>query len=202
LALWITLGVIAAVVLVIGFIIVGMYNGLIRARLRVKEAWSGIDVQLKRRASLVPNLVETVKGYAAHEKAVFENVTRARSMLQQAGSPQEAAQANNMLTQTLRSLFAVAEAYPDLKANQNFLELQRELSDIEEKIAYSRQFYNSNVLSYNEKTATFPTVIFANMFNFEAAEFFEAEDEAREDVRVSFDAPPAVPPPVAPPTAT
>ena len=197
LAIWITLGVIGAVVLILGFIIVGMYNGLVRARLRVKEAWSGIDVQLKRRASLVPNLVETVKGYAAHEKTVFENVTRARSMLQQAGSPQEAAQANNMLTQTLRSLFAVAEAYPDLKANQNFLELQRELSDIEEKIAYSRQFYNGNVLSYNEKTATFPTIIFANMFNFEAAEFFEAEDEARQDVHVSFDTPAAAPPPPA-----
>ncbi len=200
-AIWITLGVIGAVVLVLGFIIVGMYNGLVRARLRVKEAWSGIDVQLKRRASLVPNLVETVKGYAAHEKAVFENVTRARSMLQQAGSPQEAAQANNMLTQTLRSLFAVAEAYPDLKANQNFLELQRELSDIEEKIAYSRQFYNGNVLSYNEKTATFPTVIFASMFNFEAAEFFEAEDEARQDVHVSFDTPAAAPPTATPPPA-
>ena len=200
-AIWITLGVIAAVVIILGFIIVGMYNGLVRARLRVKEAWSGIDVQLKRRASLVPNLVETVKGYATHEREVFENVTRARSMLQQAGSPGEAAQANNMLTQTLRSLFAVAEAYPDLKANENFLELQRELSDIEEKIAYSRQFYNSNVLSYNEKTATFPTIIFANMFNFEPAEFFEAEDEARQDVQVSFANPPAVPP-AAPPPAT
>ncbi len=200
-ALWITLGIIAVVVLVLGFIIVGMYNGLIRARLRVKEAWSGIDVQLKRRASLVPNLVETVKGYATHEREVFENVTRARSMLQQAGSPGEAAQANNMLTQTLRSLFAVAEAYPDLKANQNFLELQRELSDIEEKIAYSRQFYNSNVLSYNEQTATFPTVIFANVFNFEPAEFFEAEDEARQNVHVSFANPPAAPPAL-PPAAT
>ena len=200
-AIWITLGVIAAVVIILGFIIVGMYNGLVRARLRVKEAWSGIDVQLKRRASLVPNLVETVKGYATHEREVFENVTRARSMLQQAGSPGEAAQANNMLTQTLRSLFAVAEAYPDLKANENFLELQRELSDIEEKIAYSRQFYNSNVLSYNEKTATFPTIIFANMFNFEPAEFFEAEDEARQDVQVSFANPPAAPP-AAPPPAT
>jgi LemA protein len=145
-----------------------------------------------------------VKGYASHEREVFENVTRARAMLQQAGSPGEAAQANNMLTQTLRSLFAVAEAYPDLKANQNFLELQRELSDTEDKIAYSRQFYNSNVLSYNEKTATFPTVIFANMFNFEPEEFFEAEEEARQDVQVSFANPPAAPPaapPATPPTA-
>jgi LemA protein len=197
LATWIVIGIVVVVVILLIVAIIGLYNGLVRARLRVREAWSGIDVQLKRRASLVPNLVETVKGYAAHEREVFENVTRARSMLQQAGTPHDAAQANNMLTQTLRSLFAVAEAYPDLKANQNFLELQRELSDIEEKIAYARQFYNSNVLSYNEKTATFPSVIFANMFNFNPEEFFEAEDEARQDVRVSF-AP--APPPVAPPS--
>jgi LemA protein len=199
LAVWIVLGVVVAVIVIIVVAVIGMYNGLVRARLRVKEAWSGIDVQLKRRASLVPNLVETVKGYATHEREVFENVTRARSMLQQAGTPHDAAQANNMLTQTLRSLFAVAEAYPDLKANQNFLELQRELSDIEEKIAYARQFYNTNVLSYNEKTAVFPTVIFANMFNFEPEEFFEAEDEARQDVRVSFERPPVTPPSGAPP---
>ncbi len=182
----ITVGVIAAIIAVIVLFVIGMYNGLVRARLRVKEAWSGIDVQLKRRASLIPNLVETVKGYAQHEREVFENVTRARSMLQQAGTPGQAAEANNMLTQTLRSLFAVAEAYPDLKANQNFLDLQRELSDIEEKIAYARQFYNSNVLSYNTKTETFPSVIFANMFNFDPAEFFEAEEEARQDVKVDF----------------
>ena len=182
----IVLGVILAIVVVLVGILIGMYNGLIRARLRVKEAWSGIDVQLKRRASLIPNLVETVKGYAQHEREVFENVTRARSMLQQAGTPAQAAEANNMLTQTLRSLFAVAEAYPDLKANQNFLDLQNELSDTEDKIAYARQFYNTNVLSYNTKTETFPTVVFANMFNFEAAEFFEAEEEARQDVKVDF----------------
>ncbi len=182
----ITVGVIAAIIAVVVLLVIGMYNGLVRARLRVKEAWSGIDVQLKRRASLIPNLVETVKGYAQHEREVFENVTRARSMLQQAGTPGQAAEANNMLTQTLRSLFAVAEAYPDLKANQNFLDLQNELSDIEEKIAYARQFYNSNVLSYNARTETFPSVIFANMFNFEPAEFFEAEEGARQDVKVDF----------------
>jgi LemA protein len=181
--------VIVAVVVVLGLIMLGLYNGLVKARLRVKEAWSGIDVQLKRRASLIPNLVETVKGYAAHEKETFENVTRARAALQQAGTPGQAAEANNMLTQTLRSLFAVAEAYPDLKANQNFLELQRELSDIEEKIAYGRQFYNSNVLSYNTKTQTFPSLIFANTFGFKDEEFFEAEETAREDVRVSFSTP-------------
>jgi len=182
----ITVGVVVAIIAVIVLVVIGMYNGLVRARLRVKEAWSGIDVQLKRRASLIPNLVETVKGYAKHEREVFENVTRARSMLQQAGTPGQAAEANNMLTQTLRSLFAVAEAYPDLKANQNFLDLQNELSDIEEKIAYARQFYNSNVLSYNARTETFPSVIFANMFNFEPAEFFETEEGARQDVKVDF----------------
>lgn len=185
----ITVIVIVAIVVVLGLIAVGIYNGLVRARLRVREAWSGIDVQLKRRASLIPNLVETVKGYAAHEREVLENVTRARAALQQAGTPAQAAEANNMLTQTLRSLFAVAEAYPDLKANQNFLELQRELSDTEDKIAYARQFYNTNVLSYNTKLETFPSMIFANMFNFEASEFFEAEEEARQDVRVSFTTP-------------
>ncbi len=143
-------------------------------------------MQLKRRSSLIPNLVETVKGYASHERETFENVTRARAALQTAGSPAEAAQANNLLTQTLRSLFAVAEAYPDLKANQNFLELQAELTDTEDKIAYARQFYNSNVLSYNEKTTTFPSVILANMFGFQPEQFFEAEEEARQDVHVSF----------------
>jgi len=177
--------VIAVAVVVVVWAVL-MYNGLVKARLRTKEAWSGIDVQLKRRASLVPNLVETVKGYAAHEKETFENVTAARARLQQAGSPAQAAEANNMLTQTLRSLFAVAEAYPDLKANQNFLELQRELSDIEEKIAYARQFYNTNVLAYNAKTQTFPSTIFAGMFGFQPAEFFEADEAAREDVKVSF----------------
>ena len=193
--------VVIAVVVVVGFLVVGLYNGLVQGRLRVRESYSGIDVQLKRRASLIPNLVETVKGYAAHEKDVLENVTRARAMLQQAGTPGQAAEANNMLTSTLRSLFAVAEAYPDLKANQNFLDLQHELADIEEKIAYARQFYNSNVLSYNTKTATFPSVIFAGMFGFKPEEFFQAEEEARQDVKVSFaPAPPATPP--APPPAS
>ncbi len=196
--------VVVVVIAVLGFILMGLYNGLVRGRLRVKEAWSGIDVQLKRRASLIPNLVETVKGYAAHEREVLENVTRARAMLQQAGTPGQAAEANNMLTQTLRSLFAVSENYPDLKANQNFLELQHELSDIEEKIAYARQFYNTNVLSYNSSTATFPSVVFARMFGFQSEEFFEAQDEERQDVKVSFaPAPPAAPsPPASPPAAT
>ena len=190
-AMWIVIGVVVAIIVVLAFILVGMYNGLVQARLRVKEAWSGIDVQLKRRASLIPNLVETVKGYAAHERETLENVTAARAQLQQAGTPGQAAEANNMLTQTLRSLFAVAEAYPDLKANENFMQLQEELSDTEDKIAYARQFYNTNVLSYNTKTQTFPTLIFAGMFNFEEEEFFEAEEEARQDVQVSFTTPAA-----------
>ncbi len=182
----IVVGIIVVVLLVLIFWIIGMYNGLVRARIRVKEAWAGIDVQLKRRSSLIPNLVETVKGYAAHEKETLENVTRARAALDRAGSPREAAQADNVLQATLRSLFAVAEAYPDLKANENFRELQRELTDTEDKIAYSRQFYNTNVGNYNEKRLTFPTAIFAGMFNFGPEEFYEAEDEARQDVRVSF----------------
>jgi len=187
--------VIVGIVVVLGLILLGMYNGLVRSRLRVKEAWSGIDVQLKRRASLIPNLVETVKGYAAHERGTLEAVTSARAQLQQAGTPGQAAEANNMLTQTLRSLFAVAEAYPNLKADQNFRDLQAELTDTEDKIAYARQFYNTNVLSYNTKTQTFPSVIFANMFGFQPAEFFEAEEAAREDVKVSFTpTPPAATP--------
>src|SRR5438067_12924894 len=178
--------VVIAVVVVLGLVLLGMYNGLVRSRLRVKEAWSGIDVQLKRRASLIPNLVETVKGYAAHERGTLEAVTAARAQLQQAGTPGQAAEANNMLTQTLRSLFAVAEAYPNLKADQNFRELQAELTDTEDKIAYARQFYNRNVLGYNEKTSTFPSAVIANMFNFQPEQFFEAEEEARADVHVSF----------------
>jgi len=170
------------------FILWSTYNGLVRSRVHVKEAWSGIDVQLKRRSSLIPNLVETVKGYATHEREVFENVTKARAMLDNAQGAQQAAQADNVLTGALRSLFAVAEAYPDLKANQNFLELQRELTDTEDKIAYARQFYNTNVSSYNQKSQVFPSVIIARMFAFLPAEFFEAEPEARQDVKVSFSA--------------
>ncbi len=185
----ITVIVIAAVVVIIVGFLWATYNGLVSARIRVREAWAGIDVQLKRRSSLIPNLVETVKGYAAHERETLDAVTRARSGLDTAlrgGSAGAVAQADNMLTQTLRSLFAVSEAYPDLKANQNFLELQRELTDTEDKIAYSRQFYNANVSNYNTKIAVFPNVLIANMFGFHPAEFYEAEAAAREDVRVSF----------------
>ena len=181
--------IIAVVVLVLVVWLWATYNGLVAARIRVREAWSGIDVQLRRRSSLIPNLVETVKGYAAHERETFEAVTRARAQLdtaRQSGSAAQAAQADNMLTSTLRSLFMVAEAYPDLKANENFKELQRELTDTEDKIAYSRQFYNTNVGNYNEKIAVFPNVLLAGMFNFEPSEFYEAEETAREEVSVSF----------------
>lgn len=186
------MGVLIAVIVIVVLIVLviavfwGTYNGLVKARVRVKEAWSGIDVQLKRRSSLIPNLVETVKGYAAHEKEVLENVTRARAMLDNAQGAHQAAQADNVLTGALRSLFAVAENYPNLKANENFLELQRELSDTEDKIAYARQFYNTNVGNYNEKIGVFPNVLLAGMFGFQPSEFYEAEEAARQDVNVSF----------------
>jgi LemA protein len=178
--------IIVAVILVIGAFLWFLYNSIIVAKIRVSEAFSQIDVQLKRRADLIPNLVETVKGYAKHEKEVFEKVTEARASLVSAKGPQEKAEANNHLSQTLKSIFAVAEAYPDLKASQNFMELQQEVSDTEDKIAYSRQFYNSNVLDYNTKLKVFPNVIFAKLLNFQDSEFFGATDEERQPVKVSF----------------
>lgn len=200
----IIVAIIVAFIVIIGLIFVGMYNGLVRGRNRVKEAFAGIDVQLKRRASLVPNLVETVKGYAEHERGTFEAVTRARAMLERAGTPGDAAQANNMLTGALRSLFAVAENYPQLQAAENFRQLQAELSDIEEKIAFARQFYNSNVLDYNNRLQTVPTVFIAGMFGFQPEEFFEADEEGRAEVSVDFspDAPAAAPPAPAGPADT
>lgn len=164
-----------------------LYNSLVRLRIRVKEAWSGIDVQLKRRADLIPNLVETVKGYAKHEKTVFENVTKARAAMLAASGPHEKAQAENMLSSTLKSLFAVAEAYPKLQASENFKQLQEELTDTESKIAYSRQFYNANVRDYNTKIATFPNILLAGLFGFKEEEFFEAEDDERKPVKVDFE---------------
>jgi LemA protein len=163
-----------------------LYNSLVTAKVRISEALSHIDVQLKRRTDLIPNLVESVKGYAKHEKGLLENVTKARTELMGAKGAQEKAEANNMLTDTLKSLFAVAESYPDLKASENFKALQEELSDTENKIAYSRQFYNTNVLDYNTKIATFPSMIFANLFKFQAAEFFQTEEEDKKPVKVSF----------------
>ena len=163
------------------------YNSLVRVRNRAKEAWSDISVQLKRRYDLIPNLVETVKGYAAHEKNVLEEVTAARTTAMGAGTKADQAQAENQLSQTIKSLFAVAENYPDLKANTNFLELQRELSDTENKIQASRRFYNSMVLALNTKIQTFPTNIISALFGFKAEEFFETESEKeKEPIKVSF----------------
>src|SRR3990170_3988404 len=189
----IILAVLLGAVLLFGLFLLAVYNGLIRSRIRCREAWSGIDVQLKRRSSLIPNVVETVKGYAAHEREVLENVTRARARMEQAGTPGQAAQADNAITQALRSLFAVAENYPQLKANENFLALQKELSDVEEKIAFARQFYNRNVMDFNTRIQVFPNVLIAHTFNFTEFEFFEAEEGAREDVKVSFTPTPTTP---------
>jgi len=178
----ILIGLVVLVLLYLWF----LYNSLITARVRVREAWSGIEVQLKRRSSLIPNLVEAVKGYAKHEKQVFENVTKARSALLSAKTPKEAAAAENMLTGALKSLFAVAEAYPNLRASENFKQLQEELSDTETKIAASRQFYNANVLDYNTKIKVFPNMMIARLLGFGDEEFFEAEEEAKKDIKVKF----------------
>ncbi len=174
--------------IVVAFVIwlIAVYNGLIRRRNRVDEAWSDIDVQLKRRYDLIPNLVETVKGYAAHEKQVFENVTAARSAAMSAVGPQQKEKAENQLSQTLKSLFAVAEAYPQLRASENFMELQRELTDTENKIQASRRFYNSNVLEFNTSLQTFPRNIFAGMLGFGKREFFGAQESERNPVQVKF----------------
>jgi LemA protein len=180
-----TLTILAVVLIIAGFSWY-LYNSIIVAKIRVSEALSQIDVQLKRRTDLIPNLVETVKGYAKHEKGLFEKVTEARASLVSAKGPEEKAAANNQLSQTLKSIFAVAEAYPDLKASQNFMELQEEVSDTENKVAYARQFYNSVVLSYNAKLQVFPNVIFAKVLNFKSAEFFGATEEDKKTVKVSF----------------
>jgi len=182
--LYIVLAVIVAFVL---FLIV-KYNGFITLRTRAEEAWADIDVQLKRRYDLIPNLVNTVKGYAAHESGTFEKITEARSNAMQAGTRAEKGEAENVLTGTLKSLFAISEAYPDLKANTNFIELQRELSDTENKIMASRRFYNGNVRDFNTGVQMFPGNIIAGMFKFIPLEFFELEQDSAEKnpVSVSF----------------
>lgn len=179
--LWILIAIGGAVVLWLIF----TYNGLITLKNRVDEAWSDIDVQLKRRYDLIPNLVNTVKGYATHERELLEKVTEARSKAMQAGDDGKA-EAENMLTGALKSLFAVAENYPDLKANQNFLELQRELSDTENKIQASRRFYNGNVRDFNTKLQTFPTNLIGGMLHFAERKFFEAAEGEKAPVEVSF----------------
>lgn len=186
------MGIGIVVLIIFGVVILWVmlvYNGLVTFRNRVEEAWSDIDVQMKRRYELIPNLINTVKGYAAHEAGVFQKVTEARSQAMQAGTVVEHAQSENVLTGALKSLFAVSEAYPDLKANQNFSQLQTELADTENKIQASRRFYNGNVRDYNTKIETVPTNVIAGMFSFTTREFFEldeSEQEARKPVEVKF----------------
>jgi len=179
---WIILGVLV----VIGFMLAGMYNSLVQLRVRCDSAWSDIDVQLKRRHDLIPNIVETVKGYAAHEKGTLENVAKFRSMAMQATSPADKAQAENQLTGALKSLFAVAEAYPDLKANQEFMQLQGTLSQVEDTIQNARRYYNAVVRDLNTKIQSFPTNILAGMFGFQMRQFFEVAEADREPVAVKF----------------
>jgi len=178
--------IILAIVVILVLYTWSTFNSLATGKVRIKEAFSGIDVQLKRRIDLVPNLVATVKGYAKHEKEVFENVTKARASLMGAQTTHEKAVSNNMLSGALKSLFAVSENYPTLKASDNFLELQQELSDIEAKIAYARQFYNTNVSSYNATLAKFPGNVIGNSFGYKPEDFFEDEAADREPVKVSF----------------
>jgi LemA protein len=165
-----------AVVVVLIVVLVAIYNSLVKSKIRVDEAWSDITVQLKRRYDLIPNLINTVKGYATHEKEVLQNVTEARSNAMQAQGVKEQAQAENVFQDALKSLFAVSESYPDLKANQNFLELQNELVDTEDKIQAARRFYNGSVRDLNIKIKTFPTIVFAGMLGFSVREFFEVDD--------------------------
>jgi LemA protein len=181
----ITIVLIALVVLVLLYVIV-TYNGLVRLRNRIQNAWAQIDVQLRRRYDLIPNLVETVKGYAAHEKGTFEAVTKARANAINAQGPVDQARAEDMITGALKSLFAVSEAYPDLKANPNFLSLQEELSGTEGRISYARQYYNDAVLRMNTKIQSFPSNILAGMFGFKEHEYFEADDTSRGPVSVQF----------------
>jgi LemA protein len=180
LALWIVLGIL--VILAIWAVVA--YNGLVSLRNRIENAWAQIDVQLKRRYDLIPNLVETVKGYAAHERETLEAVIQARNMAMSATGVQEQAQAENMITGALKSLFALQEAYPDLKANENFLNLQEELTGTEGRIAYARQFYNDTVFKYNTRIQSVPSNVIAGMFKFAVREYFEADDESRGPVSV------------------
>jgi LemA protein len=185
--LWIIIAVVVVLVLLVLWA-VSLYNRLVRLRVEVQQGWAIIDVQLRRRFDLIPNLIETVKGYASHERGVFEAVTKARTSAMSAHGPAEAGTSNNMLTQALGGLFAVAENYPDLKASSNFLQLQTELATVEETLAAARRYYNSTVARYNATQVTVPSVFIAKMGDFSPAEFFEEEDEAvRTAPKVSFD---------------
>ncbi|TFB07986.1 LemA family protein [Candidatus Atribacteria bacterium MT.SAG.1] len=182
-----TLYIILFAVLVLILWLIGIFNTLVKIKNRTKEAWADIDVQLKRRYNLIPNLMETVKGYARHEKGVFEKVTQARAQAMGAQNVEEKAKAENMLTSTLKSLFAVSENYPDLRASQNFLELQRELRDTEDKIQAARRFYNTNVRDLNIKRESFPSSIIAKTFNFQKMDLFELQEtDQRKVPKVNF----------------
>jgi LemA protein len=180
--IWVLLGILA--ILIIGFVV--LYNSLVRLRNQVKNSFAQIDVQLKRRSDLIPNLVETVKGYMKHEKETLENITKARSAVMGAQTVKDKAKANNMLTDTLKSLFAVSENYPDLKANQNFMQLQEEITGTENKISYSRQHYNDMVMVFNTKIQSFPNNLLVGIFGFKEEESFEATAEERKNVKVQF----------------
>jgi LemA protein len=182
LIVWILLGL----VVLVGLYLVVLYNGLVGLRNRIEAAWAQIDVQLKRRYDLIPNLVETVKGYASHERETLDSVTRARAAAESASGPAEQAAAENVLTQSLRSLIAVSEDYPDLRASENFAHLQEELSATEGRIAYARQYYNDAVQRYNTKIQSFPAVLIAGALRFTEREYFEADDDSRGPVNVSF----------------
>ena len=195
--IWVVIVVVAIVVLLLLYL-VGMFNRLVRLRNRAENAWAQVDVQLRKRYDLIPNLVETVKGYAAHERETFEAVTNARTAAQQAQGVQQQAQAENMLTAALGRLFAVAEAYPQLRATENFQQLQAQLSDVEQNIAIARQVYNDTVLSYDNALETVPTNVIAGMFHFVPREYFQTEEATRAVPQVSFGDAPA-PPPAAPP---
>jgi len=181
--LWILL----AVIVLVGVYVANIYNKLVSNRNKVKDGWAQIDVQLKRRADLIPNIVETVKGYAKHESETLEEVIKARNSFNTASTVEDEMAANNQITGALNKLFALSEAYPDLKANANFLSLQNDLKDVEEKISYARQFYNDIVLTYNNAVEMFPSNIIANMFNFKQEKFFEVENEKEKEApKVSF----------------
>ena len=197
--------IVVAIIVILLLVLVGMFNKLVRLRNRAENAWAQVDVQLRKRYDLIPNLVETVKGYAAHERGTFEAVTAARTAAQQAQGVQQQAEAENILTQALGRLFAVAEAYPQLRATENFQLLQGQLSDVEQNIAVARQVYNDTVLSYDNALETVPTSIIAGIFNFQPREYFQADDGDRAAPQVSFNtAPPAAqsPPPASPPPAS
>ena len=184
--LTIALIVIVVIVVILAIALIGMYNNLVRMRNRVDNAWAQVDVQLQRRLDLIPNLVETVKGYASHESGTLQAVTEARTAAMSATTPEDRAEAENMLTGALKTLFAVSEAYPDLKASTNFLDLQAQLSETEDKIIYMRQSYNDTVMKYNNGIQTFPAVIFAGMFGFKERELLAADEAAATAPQVSF----------------